>query len=911
MQINNVVNSQFVYRQQNFKGNSANTDKISESPNYQSVPIETSKAYALPQITENYKEIETFDIPYIGKGKLYELANGHKVIIVPKSSKTYISTIVNAGFSDESAEKKEIAHLTEHLLANYWHNSDEMSDISKTLKEAGMLGNANTNDCFTSYHMSANIQDDTDLEKLMRIQLGTLTNNRFNENAVQKEKNIIIEEAKENGYFIKPDTIAYDRSISNLFNLEMKDDLVAEHSYNTILNINKDDLDKFYNDFYRPDNMTTIIIGNVDDKSIKVISKYLNKMIHTNSEIEKNDISKLKEDQYLNNFKRLDIESKDNNNKYWDFINLSFIGPQINDVKDSENIMVLNRVLKTRLKQQDLNLDTEIFSISSDTSIPQIISINGDGLKEKTEKNLKILYSTIDNILKNPISKEELAKAKDQIFEELSDNLEDNESLSLYLNDKLLSAPKMNVKSSLDNLNTISENDIQNVAKKYLNINKASLIIVHPNQESLKKNAEISFKGRSELIDTKDIKEYDLPNNLHVIFDTRPGIIKTAVSCDFLFQNNLNKGLIDAIQSSLSRDEDENFLAGNWVDYDGIHIRKFGASNNILNMINEIKENLVNPTFVCNELEKTKKEQLESFKQDKKVYATDLLLENNSTPQKKDEICPEWVQTKDLANYYNYLLSQSQGTIVITTPKEKLDEVEPEIIKSLSNVPKVKSHDFSKILNQFTPKELDKNTIFLDMQDYSNTVKIEKEYKIIHNGDIKDEASIILLTEILKNKLQKTLRTDLGLTYDAFSYTSKSSSKHNILTISTRIAKTPLDETTKTVLTQIDNIVNDLSNSKIDENIIRSMKKQVESNILIPAETSIDRNMNLESDYKKTYDINYSKKLIEALDSITSDDLQKVAQAYLSKPYVLEVSGNTKAIENNNDYLSKIGQIVI
>ncbi len=108
MQINNVVNLQNIQRQQNFKGSPANSSVENNSPNYQTAPLNVSKAYAAPQITEGYKEIQTFDIPYIGKGKLYELANGHKVILVPKASKTYITTIVGAGTSDETANKKDI-----------------------------------------------------------------------------------------------------------------------------------------------------------------------------------------------------------------------------------------------------------------------------------------------------------------------------------------------------------------------------------------------------------------------------------------------------------------------------------------------------------------------------------------------------------------------------------------------------------------------------------------------------------------------------------------------------------------------------------------------------------------------------------------------------------------------------------
>lgn len=557
-----------------------------------------------------------------------------------------------------------------------------------------------------------------------------------------------------------------------------------------------------------------------------------------------------------------------------------------------------------------MDVNVEIPSISQDVNIPQVISITGQDFDEKIERNIQIFYSTIKDILNNPIGKDELDKAKEQTSDDLLDKLENNDSFAWYLYDNLSSNSKIDVRYSFDHLENISTEDIQNVAKKYFNLNKASLVVVHPNKTEPDKTNKVLFKGRAELTNNKDIQEYDLPNNVHLIFDTRPGIIKTTVSCQILFENKKknNNGIIDAMQSSLVKDKNEKFLAANWIDQNGIHIRKFGSPENIQNIINNIKNELINPEFKNNELEKTKKNQKEKLQKEKRVGPRDL-LEYADCPKNENEIYPEWLQTNDLKKYYNYLLSQSQGTIIITTPRENIKQVESEVIKSLSEIPMVKPHDFSKISSQYTPIDLDKTRIFLEKNDASDNVQIEKNYKIISNGNIKDEAGIMLISLILNNKLEKTLREDLGLTYGATSYTAKPSPKHSVLTISTKIAKTPLEASTKTTLVQIDNIINDTINSKVDENILNSAKKQIKSNILIPAETSVDRNMDFESNYRKSYDIDYSRKLAASIDTITPDNLQKIAQKYLTKPHVWGISGNKNAIEANNDYISTLGEI--
>lgn len=914
MPINSVNSFQIIQKQQNSKGSSANSGPFETgiSADYQPIPLDTSHAYAAPQITQGYREIETFNVPYIGKGKLYELANGHKVIIVPKPSKTHISTIVGVGFSDEPASKKDIAHLTEHLLANYWHNAGTTSDITKILNETGASSNAGTGRCSTSYYTSANVQDNNDLEQLMKIQLETLKNNNFSEDVIQKEKNIVIEEAKENEYFIKSDRIAYNQTLKNLFSLEPNNGLASDGTSQKIESITQEDLNKFYNDFYRPDNMTTIIVGNVDNNSIKTISKYLNKMPNQNPKLQRENISNIQENNYINQFKRSDIESPDKSNEFWGFINLSFIGPKLSNIEDTENMMVLNKIIKNRLKEMNINLDVEIPSISKDTKIPQIISINGQVLEEKSEDNISEIQASINNLLNNPISEEELNKAKDEIFEELSSNLEDNESLAWYLEDKLLSGSKMNIISSFNHLKNISSVDIQTTAKKYLDLNKASLVVIHPQEEVVQNGAAISFKGLAELTDRKDIKEYDLPNNLHVIFDTRPGIVKTAVSCNFVFENQEknNKGIIDAMQASLVQNDNNEWPAGHWIDKEGITIKKNGSSDNIQKIINDIKQELLNPEFKSDELEDAKKYQKERSQKERKTYPNDL-LEGANFPKNINEICPEWVKSNDLRVYYNYLLSQSQGTIIITIPKEKFKQVEPEIIKSLSEIPKIKLSDFSKIANQDISEDLKENTIFLDKDDSVDKVGIKKTFKIIDNGNIKDEAGIMLLNNILNSKLGKSLREDLELTYGAHSYFEKYKHKYGIMTISTEIAKAPLQDSTKTSLNQIDNIINQLATTKIDEDVLNSTKKQIKADLLIPAETSVDRNTNLKSNYKISYDINHSQRLAETLDNITSEDIKNLAQKYLTKHYLLEISGNTNAIEANKAYLANLGELIV
>lgn len=50
------------------------------------VPLDTAKAYFSPILTQGYREIADYKTPYAKDCKMFELSNGHKVLIFPKKS---------------------------------------------------------------------------------------------------------------------------------------------------------------------------------------------------------------------------------------------------------------------------------------------------------------------------------------------------------------------------------------------------------------------------------------------------------------------------------------------------------------------------------------------------------------------------------------------------------------------------------------------------------------------------------------------------------------------------------------------------------------------------------------------------------------------------------------------------------
>ena len=83
-----AINQQYNFPTVKFKGI---RDKASYSHPFlsfeplMSVPIETSRVYFSPVFTHGYREIANYNTPYTKACKMYELANGHKVIVFQKT----------------------------------------------------------------------------------------------------------------------------------------------------------------------------------------------------------------------------------------------------------------------------------------------------------------------------------------------------------------------------------------------------------------------------------------------------------------------------------------------------------------------------------------------------------------------------------------------------------------------------------------------------------------------------------------------------------------------------------------------------------------------------------------------------------------------------------------------------------
>ena len=216
-------------------------------------------------------KIENFDL------YLYEetLNNGLQVKIIPNPNvtsqfatfTTFYGSRIDEFVPIGSKKMKKVPHGIAHFLEHKMFAQPDGKDVMDLFSERGASVNAYTAFDRTVYHFSSN----TAFEENLNTLLDFVQNLYITEENVEKEKGIIIQEAKM--YLDRPGSRHYYALLDQMFS---KDSVryPGIGSIEDIQSITVEELQMCYDTFYHPSNMMLIISGNVDpDKTLILIKE--------------------------------------------------------------------------------------------------------------------------------------------------------------------------------------------------------------------------------------------------------------------------------------------------------------------------------------------------------------------------------------------------------------------------------------------------------------------------------------------------------------------------------------------------------------------------------------------------------------------------------------------------------------
>jgi predicted Zn-dependent peptidase len=195
----------------------------------------------------------------------YDLSNGLHVILYPNGAtpNVMVSVMYHAGAKNEDPAKTGFAHLFEHLMFEGSENIGR-GEYSAIVKAAGGSLNASTTQDRTYYYES---MPSNELELALWLESERMVHAKIDTIGVNTQKGVVIEERKQ----------SYDNQPYGTWREELDKRAYTVHPYQWqtignpehVLSASFDDIYRFYQTYYVPDNAVLVIAGDFEEKQTK------------------------------------------------------------------------------------------------------------------------------------------------------------------------------------------------------------------------------------------------------------------------------------------------------------------------------------------------------------------------------------------------------------------------------------------------------------------------------------------------------------------------------------------------------------------------------------------------------------------------------------------------------------------
>ncbi|WP_073241687.1 M16 family metallopeptidase [Flavobacterium flevense] len=410
----------------------------------------------------------------------YDLDNGMHVILHQDNSAPVVITSVmyHVGSKDENPNKTGFAHFFEHLLFEGTQNI-KRGEWFNIVTANGGVNNANTSDDRTYYY---EVFPSNNLELALWMESERLMHPVINQIGVDTQKQVIKEE-KNSRYDNQP----YGKIIE-----AVKKNLFINHPYRwtTIgstehLNSAKlEDFKAFNEKFYVPNNAVLVVAGDFEQKQAKEwIQKYFGPIkkgapIKRETFVEKPITETIKATHIDPNIQipMLVAAYRTPSMKTRDARVLDFISVYLSDGKSSKLYKKIVDEQKKALQIGAVGFNEEDYGMYILYGLPMTNFTNKDLLQEIDEEIVKIQT----NLISERDYQKLLNQFENQYINENSSVEGIAENLAKYY---LLYGDVNLINNDIDIYRSVTREEIQAVAKKYLNPNQRLILDYIPNPE--------------------------------------------------------------------------------------------------------------------------------------------------------------------------------------------------------------------------------------------------------------------------------------------------------------------------------------------------------------------------------------------------------------------------------------------
>lgn len=741
----------------------------------------------------------------------YQMDNGLKVLLFPDNSAQTITVNITylVGSRHEGYGEKGMAHLLEHMV---FKGTPNHPDIPKELSSHGARPNGTTWYDRTNYFETFNATEEN-LDWALDLEADRMVNSYIAKKDLDSEFSVVRNEFEsgEND----PVGVLMEKVINAGF---------LWHNYGNSTIGNRSDIERvpienlkaFYKKYYRPDNAVLMVTGKFDlEKTLALINKKFGKIQKPSSPIRESYTKEPAQDGEkmvsLSRVGDLQVASAMYHTpagSHEDYAAMALIEDVLTDEPSG-------RLYKALIEAQKAS---SVWSFSPFTKEPGFLYINVDIPSDKNSAEAEtVLKETLDALKTNPITQEELDRAKANLLKQIDQIFRNSAYLGTYMSEFIGAGDWRLAFIHRDRIEGMDLAKVNKVAKEYLIPTNRTIGRFIPTKQP--ERIEIAHtENLDELVATyKGREDMGTGEAFDVAYDAiearlDKGVLSNGIAYGIIDKNNRgktvrlifstrngdteslsNKGIIPSFTASMLNKGTQS-KTRQQIDDELSKLKSsvfFGAGyGNVYATINSTEENLMptlalmsemlkNPTFDATELEKLKTERLanlESNKTEPQFLASKRVSEINNHYAKghplyamsvpEEEAAIKAVTVNDLKNFHKAFYGLGKSILVgigDMDPSQLKTYMDKEFSNYKSNNPYTRIKD-----PYFESKAINENIITPDKQNAMTLGNLNVKI----SQDSKDYAALsigatILGGGFLNSRIANRLRQKDGVSYGA------------------------------------------------------------------------------------------------------------------------------------------------
>ena len=825
-----------------------------------------------------------------------KLPNGQTVIVyeIHNNPIVTIDTWIKTGSINETDANNGVAHFLEHLFfkGTKAHPTGEMDRI---LESKGAIINAATSKDFTHYYITIPSEY---FDTAMDLHSDMLLNPQIPRKELEQERKVVLEEISKDEN--NPSRKVYDN---------LNDMMYTTHPYkrkvigseNIIGTIRREEILDYFNKFYAPSNMVTVVVGDIDTaKAVQKISECFAQ------DYRKPVKMNFRAEHQLQGQKRK-VDYTDAQSGY---LMMGFRGVNISN-NETYALDVLAEILgggkSSRLYRDIKEQKGLAYSISASNGSYKddgIFCISANYVPSNIEKLEKSIFEEIKNIQKYGITEEELERAKNIIIQDTYYSRESTSNISSELGYiYALTNSSQIYDNYVENIKKVTVNQVNAAADKFLGANKAAISVVLPkSMEKKETKAEIKHSA-TKISENKGTVKYLVDNGSTLLINENKNNDIVAMSIiakggEFLEKipgeatlvaETMLKGTKKYSSQELAQILDENGIQispSSSADYFSIDVQTTTRQlDKTLEILDEI---LNNSNFDEYELEKKRSEILLRIKQSRDL-PMNIALENFKTAifegsvysnsnKILEKTLPK-IERKNVVDYYNRILNSKNIIVSINgnVDTEKMITSFGGIIPN-RNVEKVNYSNY-KVTKLSAPKNISQKINNLE------TSWLFLGWQTTGVADKKDFVTLKVINTILgsgmSSRLFRNLREQDGLAYQlGSSYSPKMLGGIFLTYIGTNPDKLEYSKT------KMFAEMNRLKMEFVSDTELQDAKDRLKGGFVIAMETNSEKASNIGLFETFGFGYDFLNTYTKMIDEVTASDIIRVANKYFNNVYV-------------------------